>query len=95
MELHTVMMKCGHSANAFNEKKEPCCAICVGTTPNAEIVDDNPPDLTGRKARCHYSQPKRGYTCRGIVDSSPDLPFFKREPDKPYDSYYCGCWGWD
>jgi len=29
------------------------------------------------------------------VPSSTSLPFFSHQPDKPEDSYYCGCWGWD
>lgn len=23
------------------------------------------------------------------------LAFFRRQPDKPHDEFYCGCWGWD
>ena len=23
------------------------------------------------------------------------LAFFKEEPNAPYDSFYCGCYGWD
>ena len=48
--------------------------------------------LEGRKARCH--QHKRG--CFGeFVDSSWNLPLFKYMPNAEYDSYYCGCRGWD
>lgn len=50
--MTTVMMKCGHSANAVMGDK-PVCAICAMTHTGWDIVDDDPPDLAGRKARCH------------------------------------------
>lgn len=81
------MMKCGHAANAVDKDGNPCCAICAGFTPNAFIVDDSAPDLTGRKAKCCYCGKER--------ESSPELPFFEYKPDKEYDKFYCGCWGWD
>lgn len=43
--------------------------------------------LVGRKAKCSQ--------CGDIVDSNYDLPFFFYAKDKPYDSYYCGCKGFD
>ena len=81
-----VMMKCGHAANATHNGK-PVCAICFGFTPDAQIVADTAPDLTGRKARCGY--------CGKLTDSKISLPFFEYRPNCKYDSYYCGCWGWD
>ena len=81
------LMKCGHAANAVDKNGNPCCAICAGFTPNAFIVDDSAPDLTGRKARCMF--------CGAERDSSPELPFFEHKHDKEYDIFYCGCWGWD
>ena len=81
-----VMMKCGHAANATHNGK-PVCAIYFGLTPDAEIVAGTAPDLTGRKARCNY--------CGEIVDSKASLPFFEYRPEQEYDSFYCGCWGWD
>jgi len=82
-----VMMKCGHAANATNEKGEPCCAICLGLTPCAEIPVDTP-DLTGRKAKCTI--------CGEEEPSSINLPFFEYlGPEFDYDYYYCGCRGWD
>jgi hypothetical protein len=48
------MMKCGHAANAIKTKTgEPCCVICAGR-PEADEIDDSPPDLSERKARCAY-----------------------------------------
>lgn len=32
---------------------------------------------------------------RSFAPSSLNLPFFKHQPDKPEDEYYCGCMGWD
>ena len=81
-----VMMKCGHAANAVDKDGNPCCAICAGYTPDAFIAADTMPDLTGRKARC---------SCGKIVESNVNLPFFEYRPNAEYDSYYCGCWGWD
>lgn len=46
------------------------------------------PDLTGRRARCEYGGHRE-------TDSSLSLAFFVYQPDQPYDSYYCGCMGWD
>lgn len=81
-------MKCGHFTTARDARTgRYVCPICVGFTLDAEIVEDNLPDLTGRKAMCPY--------CKTIVDSSFDLPFFNYLPDKKYDSFYCGCRGWD
>jgi hypothetical protein len=59
------MMKCGHSANGFNGKHEPCCVICAGLTPDAEIVVEAP-DLSKRRARCfHYGQTGTYHRGRG------------------------------
>ena len=79
------MMKCGHAANAECDGK-PCCVICIGLNPGAEIVDDMP-DLSTRKAKCGY--------CGREAQSSTSLAFFSHRPGQPCDSYYCGCFGWD
>ncbi len=80
-----VLMKCGHAANARDEKGNPCCVICFGM-PGWNEVDSNPPNLEGRLARCG---------CGRTVPSNLNLPFFEHRPDKATDSYYCGCKGWD
>lgn len=104
-----VLMKCGHAANGIDGNGAPICIICVGIVDGAREIDDAPPSLSGRKARCTYygSTPKgrlhesnfgckRGESCRCEVASDlPHLPFFGHDPDKPHDSFYCGCWGWD
>lgn len=84
--MERVMMKCGHVAQSKIDGK-PVCVICLGLTPDAEIVAETEPDLTGRKARCKY--------CGEIVDSKASLPFFEYRPDMETDSYYCGCRGWN
>lgn len=68
------MMKCGHSANAITDKGKPVCVICCGLTPDADIVDENPPDLEQRVARCCY--------CKNDVPSSSTLPFFEYGGDQ-------------
>jgi hypothetical protein len=96
------LMKCGHVSNAERILEDGSqvhtCAICYGFHAGAEEVErecKGNEGLEGRKARCVYFPPRRGYTCKGEVDSRWELPFFKYQPDKPYDEYYCGCWGWD
>lgn len=103
------LMKCGHTSQAIDKDGNPSCVICWPDA-NASIVEDAPPDLSNRKARCSYfGQAKsRGGDCdypRGrnsdsrycncVVPSDPTLPFFHHMPDKDYDEYYCGCGGWD
>lgn len=74
-------MKCGHTPNVHGE---PFCVICL----QDELMKE-PVDLTGRKARCTYG-------CQeSIVDSRENLAFFKHQKDLKYDSYYCGCFGWN
>ena len=43
--------------------------------------------LEGREAKCP--------DCGRYDSSRPNLPFFEYSPDKEYDLYYCGCYGWD
>lgn len=81
-----VLMKCGHTANAEYDDGKPCCLICSPKREAYEVVNDKP-DLTGRKAKCT--------DCGEIVDSNWNLPFFEYCPDKEYDRFYSGCWGWD
>ncbi len=55
-----------------------------------DLVDPDDPmkifeGLEGRGARC---------TCGKIVKSAHNLPFFKTRLSD-YDSFYCGCRGWD
>ncbi len=118
-----VMMKCGHVAQATDERDKPHCVICWPDPEAAQVAEA--PDLTGRKSECS--------TCRAsIVPSSIDLPFFEykgsesphaitkcvcgyyevahEKPRNPhvkvcnqfrpvgpaeFDTYYCGCRGWD
>lgn len=82
----TVMMSCGHAANARNSAGQPSCVICIGIDPGAEIPAPAP-DLTGRMSRCSY--------CGREVPSSTDLAFFEHVPYLDYDRHYCGCRGWD
>lgn len=82
-----ILMQCGHRANAVNEKKEPCCAICIGMDPKAELVALEEVALDGRKAVCSY--------CSREESSSLSLPFFAYQPQVANDAYYCGCRGWD
>ena len=80
------MMKCGHAANSTDGEGKPVCVICFGLKPGAAEVADEP-DLEGREAKCTY--------CSNKCPSSTNLAFFEHRPDRPSDSYYCGCFGWD
>lgn len=80
----TPLMKCGHAANATdNLTGKPCCAICVGLTPNADEAAEAQPDLTGRTARC---------SCKNTAPSSTSLPFFEyRGPGSKESFGVCKC----
>lgn len=82
-ENKKLVMECGHTANGESLDGEPVCAICMCT----DIDENIKVDLHGRKAKCSE--------CGKIVDSKFGLPFFQYRGDEEYDSYYCGCEGWD
>jgi len=85
--LERTHMACGHVANAKLDNGDPCCIICYGIHPGAGQVVE-PPDLTGREAKCYY--------CGKIVSSmNGRIQFFNHLPEKDYDEFYCGCKGWD
>lgn len=54
------MMKCGHAANSttvIDGERVPACVICAmipGLGDAGLVVDDHPPDLSERRARCAY-----------------------------------------
>ena len=58
----------------------------LGKYGNCEGFESNEA-LEGRIAKC--------MDCGERVSSAPSLPFFWYRPDKEFDSYYCGCYGWD
>ena len=94
------MMKCGHAANStttIEGEKRPACAICAGISGGANlIVDEVGPDLSKRQARCGYATSSR---CEGTIIPSEQArdkqAFFEYRPDREFDSFYCGCFGWN
>lgn len=84
------LMKCGHVANAKDENGSSCCAICAPRSEAFQIAKhcEGNDGLEGRSARCIYN-------CGKKIESKWELPFFKYQPDQEFDSYYCGCFGWD
>lgn len=76
------IMKCGHIANAETTDGKPACAIC-----SCYEIAEEQPILRNRKAKCCW--------CGKVTRSSFSLPYFEFKPAKEYDSYYCGCKGWD
>lgn len=76
------MMKCGHASNAVTADGKPCCVIC-----SCYEIAKSLPNLIGRKAKCGY--------CGKLTDSKTSLPFFEYRPEQEYDSFYCGCGGWE
>lgn len=105
-----IMMKCGCAANAKrvmpDGSRAPSCLIhdCIE-------VDDAPVDVSARRARCTYfglscrpmgdrggaecDDCRKTLRCKCECQSSSDLAFFKHQPAKPFDEFYCGCKGWD
>lgn len=84
------LMKCGHVANAYDPYGNPVCAICAGLTNLADEIEKEcvkNVGLEGRIAKCAE--------CQTTVDSNWGLPFFKFCPEKEFDDYYDGCYGWD
>jgi hypothetical protein len=43
--------------------------------------------IVHKKAKCSY--------CKNIVNSNFNLAFFTIRENSEYNSYYCGCRGWD
>ena len=81
--MQKILMKCGCIAVARDVKTgKPFCPACMCS----EVATEQP-NLEGRLAKC---------TCCGRKEpSSLKLPFFRYKPDKEFDSFYCGCRGWD
>lgn len=77
------IMKCGCSGMGTANLK-PCCLTHFPRPESLEVMDVLP-DMSGRVARCEY--------CKAEAKSKEDLPFFQFGEN--YDSYYCGCRGWD
>jgi len=89
------IMSCGCASNALRivgDERIPACVIHDDAVVVKKV--ESPTDgLEGRQAKCTYNN-KYG-KCTSITESSWLLPFFKHRPDKEYDEYYCGCYGWD
>jgi hypothetical protein len=85
MNKQTSLMKCGCSASS-KIKIDGCWVDACGTHNCTEKVE-NPPSLNGRKAKCGYGDT--------VVNSNYNLAFFKHSPNEEYDTFYCGCYGWD
>jgi hypothetical protein len=80
--MSNIMMKCGCAAQGVDAKTEkPVCIIH-----NEDETADIQPNLVGRRAQCH---------CGYQQDSSLVLAYFRFQPLKPVDGFYCGCNGWD
>jgi hypothetical protein len=99
------MMKCGHAAQGVLSNGAPVCVIC--SSPDATTVDDTYTPDPERLMRCSYANgPSKVETHNGggqyagksfpsTRPSNPQGAFFKAQPDKAEDQFYCGCWGWD
>jgi len=81
------LMKCGHTASGKDSQGSPVCVACIGIYPGARQIDENPPSLTGRSAKCVY--------CGKKVTSKLSLAYFQSRINQEEDRYYCGCKGWD
>lgn len=54
-----------------------------------EIFEKRVEATEERMARCIYC----GKECKSAENAR--LAFFREQPEMDYDSYYCGCYGWD
>lgn len=88
--MSKAMMACGHTASGvISESGKLCCAGCFGISPEAERVVPRPEGLAKREAMCPYCER------RVPSDSRSAEAFFEYRPDRDFDSFYCGCRGWD
>jgi hypothetical protein len=103
------LMKCGCVAMSISwgpgdDRNKPGRLEC--SIHKCYEIEDNLPDLTGRKAQCmHYGRrtgsaphsfsacDKCKTVCYHIEPSSIDLWFFKYQPGQDYDEFYCACHG--
>lgn len=96
-----VLMKCGCSTTGVRASdRAPVCVVHLrdgGPEDPATIVEDAPPDLSQRQMRCGYMHGRDGKVCAGRTPrpSNPAAAFFSHKPDKEFDEFYDGCWGWD
>ncbi|MDD5547112.1 MAG: hypothetical protein PHO67_08180 [Candidatus Omnitrophica bacterium] len=91
------LMKCGCVAPAITRDGKPACVVHAGK-PEALQLDrmvKGNHGLEGRKAKCscRHEGPRAGIPT--TTDSYWCLPFFEYHPDKEFDRFYCGCFGWD
>lgn len=83
------MMQCGCAAsshlrdNATGKWDIPYCG-----THGCKDLAPFPPLLVGRIAQCAYCKKSR-------PSDNEALAFFEYRPTRDYDTYYCGCRGWD
>ena len=92
--MSDILMKCGCVSTGVctarnGIKYDPPIPICI--THDCSVIEENKPSLSGRKSRCSYY----GSHCHSEFDSSYNLAFFKYKPESAFDTYYCGCFGWD
>ncbi len=87
---------------------EPCCVICAPSKEAYEI-EENPIDLRTREARCcdcdarrpssldlpffSYDGPGSPLDLDNATTHIP--PKYRTKGGRPFDSFYCGCRGWD
>ena len=86
--MNRPLMKCGCVALGVDmDTGLPVCPVHAGLTPDADKIEDNLPDLTGREAVCCH--------CGARKPSNLGLPFFEYRPKASADSFYNGCRGWN
>ena len=84
--MNLYLMKCGHVNQGVTSEGKPACAICGCFDVEKPIV--KPTDgLEGRQCKCA--------DCGHVAPSAWNQAFFKYQPDREFDSYYCGCYGWN
>lgn len=86
-EIIMKLMKCGHTSNSKILVGELALDYCIICECQEEADPNTIADLNSRVAKCS--------DCGATTPSRLSLAFFRYQPDKRCDQYYCGCRGWD
>lgn len=108
--MGNILMKCGCAAQGYRTEKDGSHTYgCLVHQCYEQAEQPNLEGRTARcayfgrtKLNRRYANDECNYGCRrqpkcecGSVPSRIDLAFFKYQPNKKYDEFYCGCMGWD
>lgn len=82
--MKQVLLTCGCVASATDGRTGKPACLWHSSKP---VEASKAPDLTGRKARCAQ--------CGEAASSDLRLAYFQHRPERDFDTYYCGCFGFN